>query len=56
MYNSLVELYPYETVRLIKMCLNEPYSRVWVSKHLSYMFHIKNVLKQEDALMPLLIN
>jgi hypothetical protein len=42
-------------VRLIKMHLNEA-SRVWVGKHLSYMFPIKNSLKQGDALSPLLFN
>jgi len=38
------------------MCLNETYSRGWVSKHLSDMFPIKNVFKQGDALLPLLFN
>jgi hypothetical protein len=37
-------------VQLIKMCLNESYSRVWVGKHLSDMFSVKNGLKQQDAL------
>jgi len=32
------------------MSLNEAYSRVWVGKHLSDMFPIKNGLKQGDAL------
>jgi hypothetical protein len=43
-------------VRLVKMCLNETYSRVWVGKHLSGTFPIKNGLKQGDALLPLLFN
>ena len=43
-------------VRLIKMCLNETYSRVWVGKHLSDMFPIKNDLKKGEALVPLLFN
>jgi hypothetical protein len=38
------------------MCLNETYRRVRVSKHLSDMFHIKNGLKQGDALSSLLFN
>jgi hypothetical protein len=38
-------------VRLIKMCLNETYS-----KHLSDNFPIQNGLKQRDALSPLLFN
>jgi len=41
-------------VRLIKMCLNETYNRVWVDKHLCDMFPIKNVLRKGDALSPLL--
>jgi hypothetical protein len=32
------------------------YSRVWVGKHLSDRFPIKNGLKQGDALSPLLFN
>ena len=42
---------PMKLVRLIKMCLNENYSRVQVGKHLSDMFPIKNDLKQGDALL-----
>jgi len=43
-------------VRVIKMCLNETYSRVRVDEHMSDMFPIKNVLRQGDALVPLLCN
>jgi hypothetical protein len=43
-------------VRLIKMCLNETYNRVWVGKHLFDMFHVRNGLKQGDALLSLLFN
>ena len=43
-------------VRLIKMCLNEIFSRVRVGKHLSDMFPIRNGLKQGVALLPLLFN
>ena len=44
-------------VRLIKkMCLTETCSAVRVGKHLSDMFHIKDGLKQGDALTPLLFN
>ena len=38
------------------MCLTETYSRVRVCKNLSDRFPIKNGLKQEDALSPLLFN
>jgi hypothetical protein len=38
------------------VCLNETYSRVWIGKHLSDRFTIKNGLKQVDALSPLLFN
>ena len=57
MYNILIEFgIPKKLVRLIKMCLNETYSRVWVGKNLSEMFPIRNGLKQGDALSPLLFN
>jgi len=36
-------------IELIKMCLNETYSRVWVGNHLSDMFPSKNGLLQGDA-------
>jgi hypothetical protein len=47
---------PLKLVRLIKMCLNETYSRVRVGKHLSDRFRFKNGFKQEDALSPLLLS
>jgi hypothetical protein len=34
-------------VSLIKMCLNETYSKVRIGKHLSHSFPIKNGLKQK---------
>ena len=43
-------------VKLIKMCLNEMYSRARVGKHLSDIFPIRNGLKQGDGLSPLLFN
>jgi len=43
-------------IRLIKMCLNENYSRFRVGKHLSDVFPIRNGLKQGDALSSLLFN
>ena len=45
---------PMKLVRLIKMCLNEIYSRVQVGKNLSDMLPIRNGLKQGNALTPLL--
>ena len=57
MYNILIEFeVPQKLVRLIKMCLTETYSIVWVGKNLSDMFPIRNGLKQGDALLPLLFN
>jgi hypothetical protein len=41
-------------VRLIKMCLNEMYSEVHISTHLSDNFPIQNGPKQGDTLSPLL--
>jgi sorting nexin-29 len=57
LYNSLIEFcMPMKLVRLIKMCLNETYSRVRVGKHLSdiRVCPIRNGLKQGDVLPPLL--
>jgi hypothetical protein len=47
---------PMKLVRLIKMCLNETYSKVRVGKHLSDKFPIQNCLKQGDVLSPILFN
>jgi hypothetical protein len=41
---------------LIKMCLNETYSRVRIGKNLSENFTVQNGLKQGDGLPPLLLN
>jgi hypothetical protein len=43
-------------VMIIKMCLNETYSKVHTGKHLSYSFPIQNGLKQGDTPSPLLFN
>jgi hypothetical protein len=57
LYNILIEFgIPMKLVRLVKMCLNETYSRVWVGKHLSDTLPIKTGLKQGNALSPLLFN
>ena len=47
---------PVKLVGLMKMCLIETYSRVWVGKHLSDLFPIRNGLKKGDALSQLLFN
>jgi hypothetical protein len=55
LYNILIEFrIPRKLVGLIKMCLNEIYSRVRIGKNLSDKFTIENGLKQGDALSPLL--
>jgi hypothetical protein len=57
LYNILLEFgIPKKLVRLIKMCLNEAYSKGSVGKLLSGKFPILNGLKQGDALSPLLFN
>jgi hypothetical protein len=57
LYNILLEFgISKKLVRLIKMYLNETYSKVCVGKHLSDKVPIQNGLKQGDALSPLLFN
>ena len=57
LYNILIEFgTPINLVSLIKMCLNETYSTIREGKYLSQKFPIRNGLKQEDALSPLLFN
>jgi hypothetical protein len=47
LYNILIEFgFPMKLVKLIKMRLNETYTRVRVGKHLFDMLLIKNILKQ----------
>jgi hypothetical protein len=47
---------PKKLIRLIKMCLNESYSKVGVGKLLCDKFPIQNGLKQGHALSPLLFS
>jgi hypothetical protein len=57
LYNILIEFgNTVKLVRLIKTCLNETYCRVQVVKYLSDTFALKNVVKQGDALSPLVFN
>jgi hypothetical protein len=57
LYNILLEFcIPKKLVRLIKMRLNETYSKVLIGKLLSDKFLIQNGLRQGDALSPLLFN
>jgi hypothetical protein len=53
----LIEFWePMKLVRLIKIRLNETYSKVRIGKHLSDNFPIQNGLKQGDDLSPPLLN
>jgi hypothetical protein len=55
LYNILLEFdMPKKLVILVKVCLNETYSKVHVGKLLSDTFPIQNGLKQGDAVLPLL--
>jgi hypothetical protein len=57
LYNILLEFgIPKKLVRLIKICLNETYSKAHIGKLLSCTFPIHHCLKQGDALLPLLFN
>jgi len=47
LYNSLPEFsMPKKLIRLIKICLNETYSKIRVGKYLSDTYPIQNGLKQ----------
>ena len=57
MYNVLIEFgILINLMSLMKMCLNETYGTIRERKHLSEKFPIRNGLKQEYALSPLLFN
>jgi hypothetical protein len=46
LYKILIGFGPRKLVRLIKMCLNETFSKIRIGKHLSGAFSIQNGLKQ----------
>jgi hypothetical protein len=57
LYKILIEFgIPRKLVRLIKMCLNETYSKVCTGKNLSDAFPNQNGLKNEKAFSPLFFN
>ena len=57
LYKILMEFcIPMKLVGLMKMCLNETYSRFRVGKYLSDILPIMTGLKQGDVLSPLLFN
>jgi hypothetical protein len=57
LYDILIEFgIPVKIVTLIKMCLNETYSRFQVGIYLSGAFPIINALMAGNALFPLLFN
>jgi hypothetical protein len=57
LYNILIEFgIPRKLAGLIKMCLNETYSRAHIGINLSDKFLIQNNLKQGEALSSLLWN
>ena len=57
LYDILIEFgISMKLIKLIWMCLTETYSGVRVGKNLSDMFPIRNVLKQGDAVSPLLFD
>jgi hypothetical protein len=45
-----------KVARIIRMCLNETYSKVLVIKHWADAFLVQKSLKQGDAVLSLLFN
>jgi hypothetical protein len=57
LYNILIEFdIPMKLVQLLKMCLNETYSKICIGKHFSVSFPIQNCFKKGDAISPLVFN
>jgi hypothetical protein len=57
LYNILIEFgLPMKLVMLIKIYLNETYTKIHIGKQLSPSFSIQNGLKQGDNLSPLLFS
>ena len=57
LYNILIEFsVPMELARLIKMCLNETYSRVRVGMNLSDMFPIKKGIETRRCFKAIAFN
>jgi hypothetical protein len=57
LYNIVIEFgVSMKLVRLIKMCLNETYTNVSISKHLSGNRPIQNGLEKGDDLLPIFSN
>jgi hypothetical protein len=57
LYNIIIEIrVSTKPVKLIQKCVNETYSKVRIGKYLADSFHIKNGLKESDALSPLLFS
>jgi len=55
LYSNLIEFgVPVKLIRLIKMCLNESYSKVHTDRNLVHAFSTQNGLKQGDTLSLLL--
>jgi hypothetical protein len=51
MYNNLIDFgIPTKLVRLIKMCLNKTYNKVFIGKYVFDNFSIQIDLKQGDTL------
>jgi hypothetical protein len=56
LHNILIQfVIPIKLVTLIKMCLNDMCSNVYIGRHLADNFPIQNGPKQGDALSPLLL-